>query len=104
MTIGSARAMQEVDAAVRAAGGDVLDAPVSGGTPATAQGTWTIMAGEDASVLEALMTFEPTRCLPPTDHHSRDKYSGHDQQEGTAPAVRERRQGHCGQSLWRVKG
>ena len=48
--------MQEVDAAVRAAGGHVLDAPVSGGTPAAAQGTLTIMAGGDASVLE--------RCRP----------------------------------------
>ena len=61
--------MQEVDAAVRAAGGDVLDAPVSGGTAAAAQGPLTIMAGEDASVLEALMTFE-TYSLPSSNGSS----------------------------------
>ena len=48
--------MQEVERAVVAAGGEVLDAPVSGGTPAAAQGTLTIMVGGDARLLE--------RCRP----------------------------------------
>jgi 3-hydroxyisobutyrate dehydrogenase-like beta-hydroxyacid dehydrogenase len=51
MTTGTALAMQEVDAAIRAVGGHVLDAPVSGGTAAAAQGTLTIMVGGDAAVL-----------------------------------------------------
>ena len=56
MTTGTALAMQEIAAAVDSAGGDTLDAPVSGGTPAAAQGTLTIMAGGDSAVLQ--------RCRP----------------------------------------
>jgi 3-hydroxyisobutyrate dehydrogenase-like beta-hydroxyacid dehydrogenase len=52
MTTGTALSMQEVEEAVVAAGGEVLDAPVSGGTPAAAQGTLTIMVGGDARLLE----------------------------------------------------
>lgn len=52
MTTGTALAMQEIAVAVRSVGGDVLDAPVSGGTQAAAQGTLTIMVGGDAPVLE----------------------------------------------------
>jgi 3-hydroxyisobutyrate dehydrogenase-like beta-hydroxyacid dehydrogenase len=48
--------MQEVERAVAAAGGEVLDAPVSGGTPAAANGTLTIMVGGDARLLD--------RCRP----------------------------------------
>src|SRR4029450_11249021 len=56
MTSATALTMQEVQHAVTAAGGEVLDAPVSGGTPAAAQGTRTIMVGGDARLLE--------RCRP----------------------------------------
>jgi 2-hydroxymethylglutarate dehydrogenase len=56
MTTGTAAAMQEVDAAIRATGGHALDAPVSGGPPGAAQGTLTIMVGGDGAVLE--------RCRP----------------------------------------
>ena len=56
MTTATAMSMKEVERAVLSAGGDVLDAPVSGGTPAAAQGTLTIMVGGDAHVLE--------RCRP----------------------------------------
>jgi 3-hydroxyisobutyrate dehydrogenase-like beta-hydroxyacid dehydrogenase len=56
MTTATALCMQEVDQAVVAAGGEVLDAPVSGGTPAAAQGTLTIMVGGAAGLLE--------RCRP----------------------------------------
>jgi len=52
MTSGTPLAMQEVDAAFRSAGGKTLDAPVSGGTPAAAQGTLTIMVGGETSTLE----------------------------------------------------
>jgi 3-hydroxyisobutyrate dehydrogenase-like beta-hydroxyacid dehydrogenase len=52
MTTGTALCMQEVEKAVAAAGGEVLDAPVSGGTPAAAQGTLTIMVGGEAQLLE----------------------------------------------------
>lgn len=52
MTTGTALCMQEVEKAVVAAGGEVLDAPVSGGTPAAAQGTLTIMVGGAAPLLE----------------------------------------------------
>jgi 3-hydroxyisobutyrate dehydrogenase-like beta-hydroxyacid dehydrogenase len=52
MTTGTALCMQEVEKAVAAAGGAVLDAPVSGGTPAAAQGTLTIMVGGDANLLD----------------------------------------------------
>jgi 3-hydroxyisobutyrate dehydrogenase-like beta-hydroxyacid dehydrogenase len=56
MTSGTALAMREVDEAIRAKGGSVLDAPVSGGTAAAEQGTLTIMVGGDESLLE--------RCRP----------------------------------------
>ena len=56
MTTATALSMQEVERAVVAAGGEVLDAPVSGGTPAAAQGTLTIMVGGDTGLLE--------RCRP----------------------------------------
>jgi len=56
MTSGTALAMQEVDEAIRTKGGSVLDAPVSGGTPAAEQGTLTIMVGGDEVLLE--------RCRP----------------------------------------
>jgi 3-hydroxyisobutyrate dehydrogenase-like beta-hydroxyacid dehydrogenase len=48
--------MREVDEAIRAKGGSVLDAPVSGGTTAAEKGTLTIMVGGDESLLE--------RCRP----------------------------------------
>jgi 3-hydroxyisobutyrate dehydrogenase-like beta-hydroxyacid dehydrogenase len=56
MTTATALTMQKVERAIAAAGGEVLDAPVSGGTPAAAQGTLTIMVGGDAALLE--------RCRP----------------------------------------
>ncbi len=56
MTSGTAMAMQEVEQAMRGRGGQVLDAPVSGGTTAAAQGTLTIMAAGEAALLE--------RCRP----------------------------------------
>lgn len=56
MTTATALSMQEVEHAVVRAGGQVLDAPVSGGTPAAAQGTLTIMVGGEPDVLE--------RCRP----------------------------------------
>jgi 3-hydroxyisobutyrate dehydrogenase-like beta-hydroxyacid dehydrogenase len=52
MTTATALCMLEVEKAVVAAGGAALDAPVSGGTPAAAQGTLTIMVGGDAQLLE----------------------------------------------------
>jgi 3-hydroxyisobutyrate dehydrogenase-like beta-hydroxyacid dehydrogenase len=51
MTTATAMAMREVDAAMRAVGVGVLDAPVSGGTTGAAQGTLTIMVGGDAGLL-----------------------------------------------------
>jgi 3-hydroxyisobutyrate dehydrogenase-like beta-hydroxyacid dehydrogenase len=56
MTTATLLSMQEVERAVAAAGGEVLDAPVSGGTPAAANGTLTIMVGGDARLLD--------RCRP----------------------------------------
>jgi 3-hydroxyisobutyrate dehydrogenase-like beta-hydroxyacid dehydrogenase len=56
MTTGTALAMLEVEQAIAGAGGAVLDAPVSGGTPAAAGGTLTIMVGGEAALLE--------RCRP----------------------------------------
>jgi len=56
MTTATALIMQEVAQAVAGVGAEVLDAPVSGGTPAAAQGTLTIMVGGDAALLE--------RCRP----------------------------------------
>jgi 3-hydroxyisobutyrate dehydrogenase-like beta-hydroxyacid dehydrogenase len=52
MTTGTAMGLQEVARALTAVGGRVLDAPVSGGTTAAAQGTLTIMVGGDAALLE----------------------------------------------------
>ena len=52
MTTATALTMREVEQAVVGAGGEVLDAPVSGGTPAAAQGTLTIMVGGDAQLLD----------------------------------------------------
>jgi len=56
MTSATAMALREVEEAICGAGGEVLDAPVSGGTPAAAQGTLTIMVGGPAPLLE--------RCRP----------------------------------------
>lgn len=56
MTSGTALAMQKIEVSVREVGGFVLDAPVSGGTPAAAEGTLTIMVGGDEALLE--------RCRP----------------------------------------
>ena len=56
MTTATPVAMQEIAQAIVSVGGDVLDAPVSGGTPAAAQGTLTIMVGGDAGLLD--------RCRP----------------------------------------
>jgi len=56
MTSGTALAMQEIEVSVREVEGFVLDAPISGGTPAAAQGTLTIMVGGDEALLE--------RCRP----------------------------------------
>ena len=52
MTTATAFTVLEVEAALAAVGGRVLDAPVSGGTPAAANGTLTIMVGGDADLLE----------------------------------------------------
>jgi 3-hydroxyisobutyrate dehydrogenase-like beta-hydroxyacid dehydrogenase len=52
MTTATALTMEAVERAVTSAGGLVLDAPVSGGTPAAAQGTLTIMVGGEAALLE----------------------------------------------------
>jgi 3-hydroxyisobutyrate dehydrogenase-like beta-hydroxyacid dehydrogenase len=56
MTSGTAMATQEIAAAIEGKGGSVLDAPVSGGTPAAEQGTLTIMVGGEEPLLE--------RCRP----------------------------------------
>jgi 3-hydroxyisobutyrate dehydrogenase-like beta-hydroxyacid dehydrogenase len=56
MTTATSASLLEVEEAIRAKGGQVLDAPVSGGTTAAAQGTLTIMVGGDAALLE--------RCRP----------------------------------------
>ena len=52
MTSATPGIMQEIEVAVKAAGGLVLDAPVSGGTPAATQGTLTIMVGGDQALLD----------------------------------------------------
>jgi 3-hydroxyisobutyrate dehydrogenase-like beta-hydroxyacid dehydrogenase len=52
MTTATAFTVLEVEAALAAVGGRVLDAPVSGGTTAAANGTLTIMVGGDADLLE----------------------------------------------------
>ena len=56
MTTATALTMQDVERAVAGTGGEVLDAPVSGGTPAAANGTLTFMVGGDARLLD--------RCRP----------------------------------------
>jgi 2-hydroxymethylglutarate dehydrogenase len=56
MTTGTPQVMQEIAAAVAKSGGGALDAPVSGGTSAAAQGGLTIMVGGDPALLE--------RCRP----------------------------------------
>lgn len=52
MTTATAFCMKEVEVAVAEAGARVLDAPVSGGTPAAANGTLTIMVGGEDDLLE----------------------------------------------------
>lgn len=52
MTTSTALTLQEVEAALKPKGVKVLDAPVSGGTPAAADGTLTIIAGGDGELLE----------------------------------------------------
>ena len=52
MTTATALSLQEVESALTPMGVRVLDAPVSGGTPAAAQGTLTIMVGGDTDLLE----------------------------------------------------
>lgn len=52
MTTSTAMSLLEVERALGAVGGRVLDAPVSGGTTAAAEGTLTIMVGGDAALLE----------------------------------------------------
>jgi 2-hydroxy-3-oxopropionate reductase len=56
MTTATALSLQEVERAIAGAGGEVLDAPVSGGTPAAANGTLTFMVGGDVALLD--------RCRP----------------------------------------
>ena len=51
MTSATALSMLEVERAIVAVGGAVLDAPVSGGTTAAEQGTLTIMVGGDEELL-----------------------------------------------------
>ena len=51
MTTATPTAMLEVEAAVSLQGAEVLDAPVSGGTTAAADGTLTIMVGGDKDLL-----------------------------------------------------
>lgn len=52
MTTATAESLQEVEAVLSGAGVRVLDAPVSGGTTAAAQGTLTIMVGGAPELLE----------------------------------------------------
>lgn len=52
MTTATAQTLLDVERALVQRGGRVLDAPVSGGTPAAAAGTLTIMVGGDAGLLE----------------------------------------------------
>jgi 3-hydroxyisobutyrate dehydrogenase-like beta-hydroxyacid dehydrogenase len=52
MTTATAMSLLQVEQALRAKGGRVLDAPVSGGTTAAEQGTLTIMVGGDPGLLE----------------------------------------------------
>jgi 3-hydroxyisobutyrate dehydrogenase-like beta-hydroxyacid dehydrogenase len=52
MTTATAMSLLKVERAVQAVGGQVLDAPVSGGTTGAAAGTLTIMVGGDGALLE----------------------------------------------------
>jgi 3-hydroxyisobutyrate dehydrogenase-like beta-hydroxyacid dehydrogenase len=52
MTSGTSMCLLEIERAITERGGRVLDAPVSGGTTAAAQGTLTIMIGGDPALLE----------------------------------------------------
>jgi len=52
MTTGTPSVVEEIAAAITKLGGGVLDAPVSGGTPAAEQGTLTIMVGGDSALLD----------------------------------------------------
>lgn len=52
MTSGTSLALQDVERALEPLGVRVLDAPVSGGTTAAADGKLTIMVGGDADLLE----------------------------------------------------
>jgi 3-hydroxyisobutyrate dehydrogenase-like beta-hydroxyacid dehydrogenase len=52
MTTATAMSLREVERTLAPAGVRVLDAPVSGGTPAAAQGTLTIIVGGDTDLLE----------------------------------------------------
>ncbi len=56
MTTATPMTLQAIEERLRPLGVEVLDAPVSGGTTAAANGTLTIMAGGDAALLE--------RCRP----------------------------------------
>lgn len=52
MTTSTPNSMAQVERAISAAGGRVLDAPVSGGTTGAIAGSLTIMVGGDVSLLE----------------------------------------------------
>lgn len=52
MTTATAFTVREIAEPLHGKGGRVLDAPVSGGTPAAANGTLTIMVGGDPALLE----------------------------------------------------
>ena len=52
MTTGTPGCLLQLEKALAAAGVRVLDAPVSGGVPAAAQGTLTIMVGGDEALLQ----------------------------------------------------
>lgn len=52
MTTATSMSLLKVEQAIKAAGGQVLDAPVSGGTSGAAAGTLTIMVGGDPELLE----------------------------------------------------
>ena len=52
MTTATAFSIREVEEALAKVGGRVLDAPVSGGTPAAANGTLTIMVGGEGALLD----------------------------------------------------
>lgn len=53
MTTATALSLKEVEKALAERGVRVLDAPVSGGTPAAADGSLTIMVGGEADLLES---------------------------------------------------